>query len=392
MLRKTLLVVAIAAALTACGKESKDPGKGKAAATTANLLISPEDVLTIASDALASGPVITGSIQPERNADLRAEVSAVVLQVLKENGEAVKRGDVLVRLDETAIRDSLNSAEEASRAASQVLEQSERMYQRMKTLRASGMTSTQALEDTEIRRNNAQSDLSAAKSRAAQARQQLQRTLVRAPFDGIVSERKVSNGDTAQIGKELIRVIDPASMRFEGLVSADKIGIVKVGQPVRFRINGYPGQDFMGKVRRVDPAANTVTRQVAVLVDFADQHQPRVAGLYAEGRIEADSVNVVMVPDSALVKAGDLTYTWKLKDNTLQKTTVKIGTRDTRTGQWEVRSGLASGDKVLRTPGATFKDGQKVELAKAAAPAAVPAAAVAAAAPAAAGNGNGKGN
>ena len=349
MLRKTLFVLAIASALAACGKESKDPGKGggknakEQASASVNLLVSPEDVLTIQSNALASGPVITGSVQPERNADLRAEVSAVVIQVLKENGEAVKRGDVLVRLDETAIRDSLNSAEEASRASSQVLEQSERMFQRMKTLRASGMTSTQALEDAEIRRNNAQSDLSAAKSRAAQARQQLQRTLVRAPFDGIVSERKVSNGDTAQIGKELIRVIDPTSMRLEGLVSADKIGVVKVGQPVLFRINGYPGQDFSGKVRRVDPAANTVTRQVAVLVDFNDKEQPRVAGLYAEGRIEAATVSALMIPDSALVKAGDQTYTWKIKDKALQKAVLRIGARDIRTGQWEVQSGLADG-------------------------------------------------
>ena len=367
MLRKTLFVLAIASALTACGKESKDPGKGgkgakEQAGAAVNLLVSPEDLLTIQSNALASGPVITGSVQPERNADLRAEVSAVVIQVMKENGEVVKRGDVLVRLDETSIRDSLNSAEEASRAASQVLEQSERMFQRMKTLRASGMTSTQALEDAEIRRNNAQSDLSAAKSRAVQARQQLQRTLVRAPFDGIVSERKVSNGDTAQIGKELIKVIDPTSMRLEGLVSADKIGVVKVGQPVLFRINGYPGQDFAGKVRRVDPAANAVTRQVAVLVDFNDKEQPRVAGLYAEGRIETETVSALMIPDSALVKAGDVTYTWKVKDKALHKVTLRIGARDVRTGQWEVKRGLASCDTVLRTPGSTFKDGQKVEL------------------------------
>ncbi|QYG09083.1 efflux RND transporter periplasmic adaptor subunit [Janthinobacterium sp. PAMC25594] len=390
MLRKTLFVLAIASALTACGKESKDPGKGgknakEQAGAAVNLLVSPEDLLTIQSNALASGPVITGSVQPERNADLRAEVSAVVIQVMKENGEAVKRGDVLVRLDETSIRDSLNSAEEASRASGQVLEQSERMFQRMKTLRASGMTSTQALEDAEIRRNNAQSDLSAAKSRAAQARQQLQRTLVRAPFDGIVSERKVSNGDTAQIGKELIKVIDPTSMRLEGLVSADKIGVVKVGQPVLFRINGYPGQDFSGKVRRVDPAANAVTRQVAVLVDFNDKEQPRVAGLYAEGRIETDSISALMIPDSALVKAGDVTYTWKVKDKALHKVNLRIGARDVRTGQWEVQSGLASGDTVLRTPGSTFKDGQKVELT---AGKALPAAAVASSSTVVAGKGN----
>ena len=64
----------------------------------------------------AAGPVITGSLQPERRADLRAEVSAVVLQVLKDNGEPVRAGDLLVRLDDTAIRDSLTSADEAVRA------------------------------------------------------------------------------------------------------------------------------------------------------------------------------------------------------------------------------------------------------------------------------------
>lgn len=157
MLRTSLLALAVAAALVACGKSAKEPEKGAAgaaASATAQggdkdakkepevvLQMAPEDVLAIESNALASGPVITGSIQPERRADLRAEVGAVVLQVLKENGEAVKKGDVLVRLDETSIRDSLTSAEEASRAAQQSLAQAERMHERNTTLRASGMVS-----------------------------------------------------------------------------------------------------------------------------------------------------------------------------------------------------------------------------------------------------------
>ncbi|MDC8760538.1 efflux RND transporter periplasmic adaptor subunit [Janthinobacterium fluminis] len=369
MLRKTIFVLAVASALAACSKGTPEPGKAeadkKAAAAPRNLLISPEDLLTIQSNALASGPVITGSVQPERRADLRAEVSAVVLQVLKENGESVKRGDLLVRLDDTAIRDSLQSAEAASRAAGQTLDQAERTFQRLKTLRTSGMASAQALDDAESRRNNAQSDLAAAKARAVLAQQQLQRTGVRAPFDGIVSERKVSNGDTAQIGKELIKVIDPASMRFEGLVSADKIGVVKVGQPARFRVNGYPDQDFLGQVKRVDPAANPVTRQVAVLVAFADKTQPRVAGLYAEGRIEASTAPALMIPDAALVLSGDKAYAWRLKDRTLSKVTLQLGVRDARTGQREVRAGLTLGEQVMRSPSATFKDGQVVELAAA---------------------------
>jgi RND family efflux transporter MFP subunit len=374
MLRKSLLVLAIASALVACSKESKEPAKPGAQTAQADgkggpkdkrpsqLQVAPEDVMTVQSDTLTSGPVVTGSIQPERKADLRAEVSAVVLQVLKENGDPVKRGDVLVRLDETAIRDTVASSGEAVRAASQALDQANRQLERMKTLRASGMTSAVGLDEAEVRRNSAQSELSAARSRSATARQQLSRTVVRAPFDGIVSERKVSAGDTATIGKELVKVIDPNSMRFQGRVSADSIASVKTGQKVNFRVNGYGEQQFAGVVKRIDPAANAVTRQVEVVVEFADKNQPKVAGLYAEGRVDAASTDALMLPESAVVRSGDKAYTWRIKDKTLSQVNLVVGARDPRTGNFEIKQGLAAGDIVLRAPTSNLKDGQKVEM------------------------------
>ena len=230
--------------LGACSKGTDDTPDEAAAVA---LLVSPEDLITVSSNALASGPSITGSVEPERRADLRAEVSAVVLAVLKENGDPVKRGDLLVRLDQTSIRDSLTSAEASARAAEQAYEQAERQYQRMAKLRETGMVSTQQVEDAEIRRNTAQSDRAAARTRVVTARQQLERTEVRAPFDGIVSDRKVSAGDTAQVGKELVKVIDPTSLRFEGLVSADSIGEVKP------RVSGS-GSAFMASPTATSPA------------------------------------------------------------------------------------------------------------------------------------------
>jgi RND family efflux transporter MFP subunit len=299
-------------------------------------------------------------VQPERRADLRAEVPAIVLRVLKENGEAVKKGDLLVQLDDTALRDSLGSAEAASRAAAQAYEQSQRQLDRMKTLRGSGMASAQALEDAEVRRNNAQSEVEAAKARVVIARQQLQRTEVRAPFDGIVSDRKVSAGDTAQIGKELLKVIDPRSMRFEALVSADNVGAVQVGQPVRFRVNGYGDQEFQGKIRRVNPAANPTTRQVEVLVDFVGE-QPKLAGLYAEGRVETATRQGLTVPASAVVAEGDRLSAYRVKDNKIQKVPLQAAERDVRSGDYVLKAGLAEGDQVIRHPGSGVKDGQPVQ-------------------------------
>jgi membrane fusion protein (multidrug efflux system) len=261
--RNTSLVALLSLAFLAIAGCNKGPDKDAAKAVATPLQVSAGDVITLRSNNMSSGPSITGSVEPERRADLRAEVPAVVIAVLKENGDPVKRGDLLVRLDQTSIRDSLHSAQASMNAASQAYDQAERQYQRMVTLRQTNVVSAQQLEDVEIRRNTAQSEREAARSRVVTARQQLERTEVRAPFDGIVSDRKVSAGDTAQVGKELLKVIDPSSLRFEGLISADNIGEVAVGQAVWFRIHGFGERDFTGKVTRVNPAANATMNPAA---------------------------------------------------------------------------------------------------------------------------------
>ena len=391
---RVFVFLALAGLLSACGKapdsssaaQSEKPAgaeqtvaAAKASAEAASapaLLIAPEDLRTLAPSLLAGGPVITGSLQPERRADLRSEISAVVLQVVKQNGDPVKRGELLVRLDDTAIRDTLTSANESVRAVGQAFEQAERQVQRLKTLQAQGMTSMQALEDAEVRRNNAQSDLVAARARAASASQQLRRTEVRAPFDGVVSERKVSTGDTAAVGKELLKVIDPNSMRFEGLVSADRMFAVKLGQTVAFRVNGFPQNEFLGTVQRVDATANATTRQVEVVVVFANPAStPRVAGLFAEGRIESGTSEALMLPESSIVRAGEAASVWKLNADRINRVDVRLGERDPRRGEYPVLSGLVAGDRVLRKPGSNLVDGQRAELVPSAAQAAASAAA-----------------
>jgi membrane fusion protein, multidrug efflux system len=363
-------LVLLASLLAACGKTDKAAvaATPAAAASAAVLLLAPEDLNTLQPSRLASGPVVTGSLQPERRADLRAEIAAVVLQVLKENGEPVRAGDLLLRLDDTAIRDSLASAEETVRASNQAFEQAERQVQRLKTLQAQGMTSTQALEDAEVRRNNAQSELVAAKARVVSARQQLQRTAVRAPFDGVVSDRKASVGDTVQVGKELVKVIDPRSMRFEGLVSADRMHELKLGQNVAFRVNGVASGDFAGRLRRIEPTANATTRQVELIVDFTKPADaPRVAGLFAEGRVETGGAQALLLAEGAVQRAGEAAFVWRVDGQRLRKAVVTLGERDSRSGELPVLAGLAAGDRVLRRPGSTLVDGQAIEFAKPAA-------------------------
>lgn len=359
----TLSALTLALALAACGKGG-EPDEAKAGATkaTAPLLLAPEDLRQVGQSGLIGSPVITGAIQPARRADLRAEVAAVVLQVAKDNGERVRAGDLIIRLDPTAIRDSLTSAEEALRASQQSFEQAERVLARQRTLNQQGMISMQGLEDAEVRRNAAQSELAAARARAVTARQQVSRTEVRAPFDGVVSERKISVGDTVQIGRELVKVIDPTSMRFEGQVSADRLGELKLGQPVAFRINGFGDTEFHGKLARIDAAANATTRQVELIAEFNDRAKaPQVSGLYAEGRVESADRRALVLAEGSVQRQGDNAFVWKVAGNQLKKVPVTLGERDDRRGEVVIAAGLALGDEVLRSPTGSLVDGAPVQ-------------------------------
>ena len=357
------LCLGLSGALIACKKPDSEADKKLDAVA---ISLGNEDILQIGALEHGTGPVISGSLQPEIRADLRAEVAAMVIKVHKENGELVRKGDLLVSLDSSVLRDNLNSAEESMRAAAQSLDSTERQYQRMKSLQAQGMVSVQGLEESEIKRNSAQSEFVATKARVAAAKQQLDRTEVRAPFQGVVSARKASAGDTAQIGKELIQVIDPSSMRFEGQVSADQMSNLKVGQRVNFRINGVAQSGDQlgnrGTIKRIDGAANPVTRQVSVIVEINGKDRPPVVGLFAEGVIETSIKSALMVSESSIRREGDKVFAWVLDGNKIVKRNIQLGDRDTRLGVWVVTSGLLAGDKILRTTSSSLKDGQTFTL------------------------------
>jgi len=234
------------------------------------------------------------------------------------------------------------------------------------------MVSMQALEDAQNRRAAAMSEKVASEARLVAARQQMSRTEVRAPFDGIVSERQVSAGDTAQVGKALLKVIDPSSMRFEGYVSADQRANLKVGQMVDLRINGLAQRQLEGRVRRIDVAADPVSRQVAVIVDFVDPRLANVAGLYGEGNVRTTSTSALMLGEGDMQRDGDAAFAWAVRDGKLARLKIALGDRDARTGEYVVTTGVKEGDVLIRNPSRTLVEGTAVQpAARASAPASV---------------------
>lgn len=358
--RSALSAAVLAFILSAC--TGPKPETDESASEVKSISLMAADMIQVAQSELSQGPMISGSLQPVTKAELNAEVSGIVTKIFKDNGDSVKAGELLVQLDQTTYRDKLLSAQESERSASVTADQAQKQLRRMQQLNKQNLVTAEVLEAAEIKANQASSDLASAKARLVEARQQLERTEVRAPFSGVISARKASAGDTAQIGKALMVMIDPSSMRFEGFIAADQVGSVKVGQSVNFKVNGYPNQRFTGTINRINPQANELTRQVQVFVELSKQDS-LVAGLYAEGFIDVAIQQSVMLDASAVVREGDNTFVWLVANNKLTKLPVKLGIRDPRFGTFQVLDGVKVGDAILRHPVGGVKDGIAVTIA-----------------------------
>ena len=358
--RSALSAAVLAFILSACTGPKPETDESNSEVKSISLMAA--DMIQVAQSELSQGPMISGSLQPVTKAELNAEVSGIVTKIFKDNGDSVKAGELLVQLDQTTYRDKLLSAQESERSASVTADQAQKQLRRMQQLNKQNLVTAEVLEAAEIKANQASSDLASAKARLVEARQQLERTEVRAPFSGVISARKASAGDTAQIGKALMVMIDPSSMRFEGFIAADQVGSVKVGQSVNFKVNGYPNQRFTGTINRINPQANELTRQVQVFVELSKQDS-LVAGLYAEGFIDVAIQQSLMLDASAVVREGDNTFVWLVANNKLTKLPVKLGIRDPRFGTFQVLDGVKVGDAILRHPVGGVKDGIAVTIA-----------------------------
>ena len=150
----------------------------------------------------------------------------------------------------------------------------------------------------------AEAQVSAARARQKSVWQQIDDTTVKAPFAGIVSDRPANLGDVVSPGTALFTIIDPSSMRLEALVPSDQIQQVQPGRACTFRVRGMTDQTFTGRIDRLSPTADPVTRQVSIFVSLPNTGGKLIAGLFAEGRVETATRQGLVVPLSAVDETG----------------------------------------------------------------------------------------
>ena len=336
-----LTVLSVTAA--ACKREDVSA----AAAPPAGMLVGPENIFVVKAQEIRTGPSISGTLQPEAQASVRAEVGGAVLQTLAEQGERVRQGQLLARIDDATVRDQMLSARSAVNTAQSSLDVAQRQAARADALLKAGAI---AERDAELAHNQltaAQGQVADAKSRLTNAQKQLDKTTVSAPFAGIVSARQVSAGDVVAPGAPLYTIVNPATMRLEASVPADQLADVHLGAPVDFTVNGYPNRRFTGRVTRINPVADPSTRQVRIIVSLPNQGGVLVGGLFADGHVSSEARTAAVVPLSAVDERGLAPFVVRIKGGVVQKTDVQLGIRDASTETVEIRSGLMAGDTIL---------------------------------------------
>ena len=362
-----LLGLSAFVAVSACSKG--DDAAAAERAKTEAMVVGPENITVATNGAIMTGPSISGTLEPEREAVFRAQVAGSVLQTYADQGQAVNAGAVLARIDASGIQDAYTSARAGLVAARNAADVAAKDLARNQKLLAAGAIAERDIDQSRRASIAAQAALEDANSRLASAEKAYRSTTVTAPFSGVVSERPVSAGDVVQPGSALFTVVDPSSMRLEASVPAEQLASIRIGVPVNFTVSGYPGRQFVGRITRINPTADPTTRQVRIYVSIPNAGRALVGGLFANGRMSSATKMGLVVPASAVDVRGSAPTVMRVKQGKAEKVQVQIGLSDQSSETIEVLSGLQAGDTLLLGAAQGITPGTAVRVST---PAAVP--------------------
>ncbi len=373
--------ITISLALGACGVK-EDTTKDKAVATAgapapaspASTDKKPKPALTITTVTSKTGVVnasaiYNGNVAAWQEASVAAEVGGLrVSQVLANIGDTVKKGQLLVRLNDTSVQTELAAQRAAVADAQAQLADAKANADRARQLDKTGAISASQIEQFFTAEKTAKARLDAAIARARSDQLRLNNASIVAPEAGVVSLKAVTIGSVVQPGQELFRIISGGRLEFRADVPSSELGRIKLKQTVN--VEAGDNLKSTGAVRSIAPTVDPQTRNAIVYIDLAAGSSIK-AGMFAKGMFDLGQSNAVTVPNSAVIRRDGLEYVFVLEGSDKVKQ-LKIQTGTAVGDQIEVR-GLAAGVTVAATGVGFLTDGDSVRVVSGTAPAATPA-------------------
>lgn len=345
-MRRTSIYIPIALATltiaTGCKRKTAD-----AVDTVQQLVVGTENIAIARNGSVTNGPAISGSLDAELNATVRAQIAGSIVSTAAEVGQSVRKGQTLGRIDALGLQDAYLSAKSAVSSAEANAAVAQRNLQRSQTLLQAGAIAQRDLETAQTQATSAEAALEDAKARLATAQKNFDNTRISAPFDGIVSQKSVSAGDVVQPGAALFTIVDPSTMRLVAAVPSDQLSMLRVGTDVTFTVTGYAGQEFHGKVTRVSPSVDPTTRQVQIIVSIPNQSGTLISGLYADGRVSSRTQKGIVVPIAAVDTRMQRPAVATVKNGKVTRVDVSLGMRDPTAETVQITNGVSVGDTLL---------------------------------------------
>ena len=346
---------------------------------------SPGDLATLAPVTLERQIPLTGTLRAVHQTLVRAKVAGELLAVSVREGDAVRAGQAIARIDPADFEARMREREAQARSADTQLEQARRTLDNNKQLLARGFISQNAFDNAQSGADVALAARDAAVAQLAQARKALADTAVTAPMSGIVAERFAQPGEKVSPDNRLLSIVDLSRMEIEAPVPAAEVGAVTIGQRVALHLEGIDAT-LDGRVVRIAPGTTAGTRSVPVYIGVENRDARIRAGLFARGELRVGTLTgVIAVPEVAVREQAGRTFVYAIVDDVLVARDVVTGMRsqDARGGTLiEIRSGLAAGDRIVAVNLGTLRPGARTSVSVPARPAPAPGAQNTPAAPA----------
>jgi membrane fusion protein (multidrug efflux system) len=285
-----------------------------------------------------------GNARANETVVISAKASNIVTAVKFRDGERVRRGQVLVQLDDAQVRADVAAAQAA-------LTESESQYNRSREL-----LSTQALSKSSFEQLEA--TMKANRARLAAANARLEDTVIRAPFSGRVGLRRVSVGSLISPGAVITTLDDTSVIKLDFAVPENFLATLREGLTVRATAPAFPGRTFTGKVASIDSRVDQATRSVTVRALLANEDGALRPGMFLNVALANDERDALVIPEEALTPEAERQFVYVVAGGKAERREVRIGGR--RPGSVEIVAGLTAGEQVIVEGTQKVRDGGAV--------------------------------
>ena len=358
-----LLAVGVGRALSA--RKAQQQAVAQAGATKAETLVelAAADVVKAELRELAQGLPVSGSLKAVNTAAVKARVAGELQGLTLREGDAVRAGQVVARVDPTEYQSRVRQAQETADAAKAQIDITQRQWDNNKALVDQGFISRTALDTSLNNLAMAQANHKAALAAVEVARKALDDTVLRAPIAGIVAQRLAQNGERVGVDARVVDIVDLSRLELEASLSAADSVAVRVGQSATLVVEGAT-QPVAARVVRINPSAQAGSRSVLVYLAIAQPEGLR-QGLYAQGTLGTASTQALVVPLSAVRTDKPAPYVQVVEDGKVAHKPVRMGLRgaDARDASRETLvavEGLTAGASVIQGNVGSLREGTAV--------------------------------